>query len=97
MTRLWPQGEPVATWGEAETPAGFVWRQIRHPIEDVCNRWRVHTNWWGPTPARDSPRTSGASEVIWREYVKVTTHTGFLCLLYHDLLAGGWYLARVYD
>ena len=34
---------------------------------------------------------------IWREYVKVTTDTGLLCLLYRDLHAGGWFLARVYD
>jgi hypothetical protein len=35
--------------------------------------------------------------MIWREYVKVTTDTGLLCLLYHDLIQSGWFLARVYD
>ncbi|MGD8516025.1 MAG: DUF6504 family protein [Anaerolineae bacterium] len=97
MTRLWPKGEPVTTWGGTETPDGFVWKQRRHPIAEVCNRWRVHTNWWGPTPEPGSVPTSEAGEAIWREYVKVTTHSGLLCLLYHDLLGGGWYLARVYD
>ncbi|NIV32630.1 MAG: hypothetical protein GWN58_25255 [Anaerolineae bacterium] len=45
----------------------------------------MHTRWWEP------------EEAVWREYVKVTTGTGLLCLLYRDLLAGGWFLARVYD
>jgi hypothetical protein len=34
---------------------------------------------------------------VWREYLKVTTDTGLLCLLYRELPAGGWFLARVYD
>ena len=85
MTRLWPEGEAVDIWGEEDTPAGFFWQGRRHSIEDACNRWRVHTRWWEP------------EEVVWREYVKVVTGTGLLCLLYRDLSAGGWFLARVYD
>lgn len=85
MTRLWPKGEPVEIWGPEVSPSGFVWQGGAHPILDVCNRWRVDTRWWVP------------DERIWREYVKVTTDTGLLCLLYCDLLAGGWFLARVYD
>jgi hypothetical protein len=45
----------------------------------------VHTRWWEPEAA------------IWREYVKVATKTGLLCLLYRDLIQGGWFLARIYD
>ena len=92
MTRLWPEGEPVEAWSgeeraspDAETPAGFTWGGVPHRILEVCNRWRVHTRWWEP------------DEAIWREYVKVATGTGLLCLLYRDLLHGGWFLARVYD
>ena len=92
MTRLWPEGEPVEAWSgeeraspDAETPAGFTWGGAPHRILEVCNRWRVHTRWWQP------------EEAIWREYVKVATSTGLLCLLYRDLLHGGWFLARVYD
>jgi hypothetical protein len=33
---------------------------------------------------------------VCREYVKVTTDTGLLCLLYWDS-TGDWFLARVYD
>jgi len=85
MTRLWPDGEPVATWGGEEQPAGFQWHGESHRIEDVCNRWRVHTRWWEQ------------NETIWREYLKVTTHTGWLCLLYRDQLTDDWFLARLYD
>ena len=85
MTRLWPAGEPVAPWGGEEMPAGFVWEGTCHSIQHLCNRWCIHTRWWDPEQA------------IWREYAKVVTDTGLLCLLYRDLLSGGWFLARVYD
>ena len=85
MTRLWPEGEPVETWGGEEIPSGFIWRGSTHQDLMICNRWRVHTRWWEP------------SETIWREYVKVATNRGLLCLLYRDLLSDAWFLARVYD
>jgi hypothetical protein len=85
MTRLWPRGETLTVWGDEETPSGFAWQGMDHAITLVCNRWRVHTRWWEPEAA------------IWREYLKVATGTGLLCLLYRDLIHGGWFLARVYD
>jgi hypothetical protein len=85
MTRLWPEGDAIEAWGDPETPAGFFWKGTPHNVADVCNRWRIHTRWWEPQDA------------IWREYLKVTTDTGLLCLLYRNLSAGGWFLARVYD
>ena len=85
MTYLWRQGEPVETWGEGAAPDGFVWRGTSHRILEVGNRWRVHTRWWEPEQA------------IWREYLKVATDTGLLCLICRDLPAGGWFLARLYD
>jgi hypothetical protein len=93
MTRLWPEGEAVEIWGSEGNPAAnpeanptaFIWRGRSHGIERVHNRWRVHTRWWEPPG------------LVWREYLKVTTDTGLLCLLFHDLLAGEWFLARVYD
>ncbi|MGD8793571.1 MAG: hypothetical protein PVF47_13545 [Anaerolineae bacterium] len=89
MTRLWPEGELLAVWGEGPggLPAGFAWRGVHHRIAGTHNRWRIHTCWW---------LTDGMGP-IWREYVKVTTGSGLLCLLYHDLPGGGWFLARVYD
>jgi hypothetical protein len=91
VTRLWPEGEPVEVWGGEETPANFAWHGMHHRIDRTYNRWRIHTHWWLPTPAE------GNGGTIQREYVKVTTSTGLLCLLYHDLSSDNWYLARVYD
>jgi hypothetical protein len=85
VTRLRPGGEAVEIWGPAEEPAGFLWRDGPHPIVQTWNRWQVHTRWWEP------------DEAVWRDYRKVTTETGLLCLLYHDRLDGGWFLARIYD
>ncbi|MFZ5915476.1 MAG: hypothetical protein ACOYZ7_00905 [Chloroflexota bacterium] len=45
----------------------------------------VCNRWWQP------------DETVWREYLKVVTGSGLLCLLYHDLIGGGWLLARLYD
>jgi hypothetical protein len=85
MTRLWPRGEAVEVWGRGELPKGFIWLGTPYRILEACNCWRVHTRWWE------------VDEALWREYVKVTTDAGLLCLLYRDLLEGGWFLARVYD
>lgn len=85
MTRLWSEGEAIETRGGEAMLTGFTGQGVSHHVLEVCNRWRVHTRWWEP------------GETIWREYVKVTTDTGLLCLLYRDLLDGGWFLARIYD
>lgn len=85
MTRLWPAGERIEAWGGEETPAGFNWQGKPHRIVDVCNRWCIHTRWWEP------------DELIWREYLKVVTDTGLLCLVYQNRLSTDWFLARLYD
>jgi hypothetical protein len=75
----------VETWGDGGTPGGFVWVGTPHCIVEICNRWRVHTRWWEP------------DKILWREYLKVTTEDGLLCLIYRDLVGGGWFLSRLYD
>ena len=88
MTRLRAEGEGVEVWGEGThppEPGGFEWWGASHRICKVCNRWRVHTCWWEP------------EKVVWREYLKVITDTGLLCLLYQDLVKRGWFVARIYD
>ena len=85
MTRLWLNGEAIETWGADDTPAGFFWAGTAHCIVEICNRWRVHTRWWEP------------EEALWREYLKVTTQDGLLCLIYRDLIGGGWFFSRLYD
>ena len=85
MTRKPAVDIPIDTWGGEETPDGFVWQNVSHNVLEVNSRWIIHTLWWEP------------NQTIWREYLKVTTDAGLLCLLYRDLLHGGWFLARVYD
>jgi hypothetical protein len=95
--KAWAVGKAVDAWtgnagangvGEcvaADVLEGFVWRGTRHRVNQVCNRWRVHTRWWEP------------GQAVWREYNKIVTDTGILCQLYQDLAHGGWFLAMVYD
>lgn len=86
MTHLFGDGEAIETWGENEgVPLGFTWQGTAHPVIEICNRWRVHTRWWEP------------ARLVWREYWKVTTQDGLLCLIYHDLAGGGWFFSRLYD
>lgn len=85
MTRLWPEGEAIEAWGHGEVPDGFYWHQRPQHILKVHNHWRIHTRWWEP------------KQVIWREYWKVVTDAGWLCLVYQELQAAKWFLARVYD
>jgi len=95
MTRLSPSGERISVlhpascageaWDREEPPTGFDWQQEPHHILEVCNRWRVHARWWA------------GNQAVWREYFKVTTDSGLLCLIYHDLQSGNWYLSRIYD
>ena len=84
MTHLWPEGEPIHVMSDAaQTPRAFDWREQTHQVQQIAKRWRVDVDWWRGR--------------VWREYFKLTTHTGLLVILYHDLLAGGWYLQRLYD
>lgn len=85
MTRMPREAEPLEAWGGEDTPDGFIWRNASHQILEVANRWVIHTRWWEP------------NETVWREYLKVVTDTGMLCVVYRDLLRGGWFLARLYD
>ena len=85
MTRLWIEQEAIDVWGDQDTPSGFLLCGISHDIRELCNRWQVHTRWWEP------------GETVWREYLKVTTDDGLLCLLSHDLLSDRWFLSRIYD
>ena len=75
----------IETWGDGDAPRGFFWQGTPHHIVQVCNRWRFHTRWWEPEKA------------VWREYWKVATGDGLLCLLFYDRLRAHWRLARIYD
>ncbi|MCL4370659.1 MAG: hypothetical protein M1380_07095 [Chloroflexi bacterium] len=55
----------------------------RERVREVSNRWRVQEEWW--------------RRERMREYYRVITESGRLCLIFQDLLGGGWFLERVYD
>ena len=88
--RLWGEGEPVSVeCDEHGRPLRFRWGSQTHQVERICNRWRVHEGWWRlPTAGEQSG---------WREYVKLTTTSGLLCLLGRDLQDNIWELVRLYD
>ncbi|UCC50897.1 MAG: hypothetical protein JSV68_17555 [Anaerolineaceae bacterium] len=84
MTRLWPKGDLIKVLGEKEgAPDRLIWQGQMHPIAHVTRRWRVQIEWW--------------REPLWRDYFKLTTETGLLLIIYHDLHEGNWYVQRLYD
>lgn len=54
----------------------------RDRVREISNRWRVQEDWW-------------RREVL-REYYRLITASGKLCLIFRDLIGGGWYLERIY-
>lgn len=88
---------PASAPGAA--PVRFQLRGEWHEVAFIANRWRVHTTWWLPEASAQ------------REYFKLATKSGLLCVLYHDLQSEAcssgseacssgseaWYCARVYD
>jgi hypothetical protein len=84
MTRLWPEGELIAVVSDAaQTPWSFTWQGRTHQVQGIAKRWRVDVDWWRGR--------------VWREYFKLTTHTGLLVIVYRDVLTNNWYLQRLYD
>ena len=84
MTHLWTDGLPVhVETDDLGAPRQFVWRGETHQIQGVANTWRIEDEWW--------------RKRICRDYYKVYTLTGLLVILYQDILAGQWFLERLYD
>ncbi|HEX2924397.1 MAG TPA: hypothetical protein VHS28_10255, partial [Chloroflexota bacterium] len=54
----------------------------RERVREISNRWRVQEEWW--------------RREVQREYYRIITEAGRLCLIYKDTLGGGWYVERVY-
>jgi len=102
MSPFWIAGEPIevelgtcraevlrrvsppdsAEGFERASPQSFTWRRRSRPVAHISARWRVHTGWWG-------------ERETWRDYWEIATADGYLCHIYQDLLAGGWFLERV--
>ncbi len=85
MSRLFAQPRSVQVRTDAAgEPAGLFWGG-RWQSARVCGRWRVEDDWW---------RQGG--EVV-REYRRLRTASGTVCVVFRDEVAGGWYLERVLD
>jgi hypothetical protein len=84
MTYFWPDGQPIEMEMDGLwTPLQFTWLGETHPVEQINQRWRIDEDWWNGR--------------IWREYFRLTTTTGLLVDIFHDLLAGTWYVQRLYN
>lgn len=84
MTRLWPDGVLVQVLDNSMgEPERITWQGRRHTVVEVLRRWRVKSDWW--------------REAVWRDYFKLTTETGLLLIIYHDLKSEQWYIQRLYD
>jgi len=84
MTKLLPSPPiiEVATGADGE-PVRLRWRRWQVKVDAVCNRWRVEDDWWRQEVARD--------------YYKIRTDDGTLCVIFRDRKQGTWHLQRVYD
>lgn len=84
MTQFWQQGLPIKVLHDRQyVPQRIIWRGETHVVDHIAQRWRVDEGWWHWR--------------IWRDYWKLTTRSGLLFVIYHDLLRGDWYLQRLYD
>jgi hypothetical protein len=84
VTRLSVNGLAIAVTCDADgMPVRLTWGGAAHPVTAVIERWRVDAEWWRGR--------------VWRMYFRLTTDTGLLLEVYHDLLADGWFIQRVYD
>lgn len=84
MTRLWKDGLAITVEADADgTPLRFTWDDKAHPVSRIVEQWRADTDWWRGR--------------IWRMYFRLTTTTGLLVEVYHDLLADSWFMQRLYD
>ncbi len=83
MSPLWPEGAPINVECVGERPVRLYWEGRYHQVERVSRHWRVDLDWWAPAE-------------LWRDYWELATDTSLLCVLYCDLVAGGWRLERIY-
>jgi hypothetical protein len=84
VTRFWPDGLLIAVSCDAlATPQALVWAGHRHIVAAVVERWRVDEGWW--------------RKRVWREYFTLTTESGLLLQIYHDVPSHSWRLQRLYD
>jgi len=85
MTQPWLNEAIAVMLDDDGIPIQFVWREQRHGIARILQRWELETDWW---------RADGG---IYRLYLAVLTDRKLLCVIYHDHLHAQWRLLRLYD
>lgn len=85
MSPLWaePRTLDVDTDDGRPLRLRFGWEQRHHEVAALNRHWRVHLDWWTSCELR-------------RSYWEIVTDSGLLCVIYHDLIVGGWFLERIY-
>ena len=84
MTHFWPDGQRIEVVMDGLwAPLSFTWNGHPHAVQVLIDRWRVDEDWWRGR--------------VWREYFRLTTRSGLLLELFHDLRTDAWYVQRVYD
>ncbi len=85
MSRLFsPPRKARVRIGDEGLPTSLFW-QGRWQAARVSNRWRLEDDWW---------RQGG--EIV-REYFRLRTESGLVCVVFRDEVAGEWYLERILD
>lgn len=89
MSWFWPDGTPIyADTDDTGMPDIIVWQGRAYVVAEVANRWRVEDGWWRAD--------ADAGGHIRRNYYKLVTYDGMLCVVYQDLVTGDWHLQRLY-
>jgi hypothetical protein len=84
MTRLWAEGQAIDVKQDGQgVPVAFTWVRQTHRVAQLAQQWRVDVGWW--------------RQRVWRAYYKLSTDSGLLVVIYHELPDGDWYLQRLYD
>ena len=93
MTRTYR--EPVDVVLAGGKPASFTWRGRRYTVLGVLDYWVISREWWkSQNPNLDIP----AEREFWRVEAALQGNTRAGSYeLRHDLAAGDWMLARVWD
>ncbi len=85
MARLFTPPKKVRVEIDAAgEPHRLAWRGRWEAVRAGV-RWRLEDDWWRP-----------GGEVV-REYHKLRTASGAVCVVFHDEVDGNWYLERILD
>ncbi|MEO1644103.1 MAG: hypothetical protein AAFR67_02870 [Chloroflexota bacterium] len=83
MTYLWFPAVGITMQLHDGRLIAFHWHDREHGILLVTQHWRIDVAWWRVR--------------MWRDYYRLVTDSGYLVLVYHDLLHQRWYLQKLYD